>query len=98
MVPARLFRTCFRALKGLLCLAHRSCEIAQKRMKPETDPWRPRVMGVSRRTLPLAAAVLLTASGTACSSTHHNSPPRGSAAPAPAMRLVAYDTCQALLS
>src|SRR5206468_11850112 len=49
-------------------------------------------MGVPRRTLPLAAAVLLTASGTACSSAQNHS-----AAPAPAMRLVAYDSCQALL-
>src|SRR2546430_1691243 len=48
-------------------------------------------MGVSRRTLPLAAALLLAA----CSSPPHSTP--RSQATAPAMRLVAYDTCQALL-
>ncbi len=52
-------------------------------------------MGVSRRTLAAAAAVLLTA--TACSSTHHAANQTSSAAPAPPMRLVGYDTCQALL-
>src|SRR5690348_14561657 len=54
-------------------------------------------MGVSRRTIPIATAVLLTTCGTACSGAHHSTPRQG-AASAPAMRLVAYDSCQALLN